>query len=100
VSVILHDQRSVMTVCLPLQEVAGVPNVTLSLPRLLGGKGVLETLPLPLTDDENSRLRQSAQVIRQALDELGDEELSAGAGSPRSDPARHGYNHLRKTYRN
>ena len=89
VNVILHDQRSVMTVCLPAQEVVGVPNITLSLPRLLGGKGVLETFPLPLTDKETSRLRESARVIREALDELGDEELSAGAGSPRSDPARH-----------
>jgi L-lactate dehydrogenase len=72
VKVILHDQRSVMTVCLPTPEVVGVTNVTLSLPRLVGGKGVLETFPLPLASEENTRLRESAQVIRQALDELGD----------------------------
>jgi L-lactate dehydrogenase len=72
VKVILHDQRAVMTVCLPTSEVADVSNVTLSLPRLIGGAGVLETFPLPLGIKENSQLRESARVIRQALDELGD----------------------------
>ena len=72
VKVILHDQRAVMTVCLPSPEVAGVTNVTLSLPRLVGGAGVLETFPLPLSDKESNQLHESAKVIRRALDELGD----------------------------
>jgi L-lactate dehydrogenase len=72
IKVILHDQRSVMTVCLPTPEVVGVSNVTLSLPRLVGGKGVLETFPLPLDGRETTGLRESARVLRQALDELGD----------------------------
>jgi L-lactate dehydrogenase len=72
VDVILHDQRAVMTVCVPTPEVAGVSDVTLSLPRLVGGTGVLETFPLPLDEQENAQLRNSAQVIRRALDELGD----------------------------
>ncbi|HUK81230.1 MAG TPA: L-lactate dehydrogenase [Verrucomicrobiae bacterium] len=72
VKVILHDQRAVMTVCLPTLEVADVSNVTLSLPRLVGGEGVLETFPLPLSKKENTELHESARVVRQALDELGD----------------------------
>jgi L-lactate dehydrogenase len=72
VDVILHDQRSVMTVCTPAAEVAGVANVTVALPRLVGGKGVLETFPLPLNAEEANQLHNSARVIRQALDELGD----------------------------
>jgi len=52
----------------------GVSNVTLSLPRLVGGKGVLGTFPLPLNEQETLRLRESAQVVRQALDELGDKD--------------------------
>src|SRR5262249_10159193 len=43
VDVILHDQRAVLTVCVPTPDVAGVRNVTVSLPRLVGGQGVLET---------------------------------------------------------
>src|SRR5262245_42648482 len=68
--VILHDQRAILTVCAPAAEVAGVHDVTVSLPRLLGGQGVIETFPLPLSEEETTRLRHSASVIRQALDEL------------------------------
>jgi L-lactate dehydrogenase len=72
VNVVLHDQRSVMTVAVPTADVVGVRNVTVSLPRLLGGQGVLETFPLPLNAEETTKLRDSARVIRQALDELGE----------------------------
>ena len=60
-----------MTVGAPTADVLGVKNVTLSLPRLVGGQGVLETFPLPLTEAESAALRASAGVIRSALDELG-----------------------------
>jgi L-lactate dehydrogenase len=72
VDVVLHDQRAILTVCTPTADVAGVCDVTVSLPRLLGGQGVIETFPLPLNEEETARLRDSARVIRQALDELGD----------------------------
>jgi L-lactate dehydrogenase len=68
--VVLHDQRSVLTVCAPSADVLGVPDVTLSLPRLVGGNGVLETFPLPLSDSEQAQLRHSAEVIRRSIDEM------------------------------
>jgi len=70
VDAVLHDQRSILTVCAPTPEVAGVKDVTVSLPRLVGGCGVLDTFPLPLSAVEQDQLRASAAVIRQALDEL------------------------------
>jgi hypothetical protein len=36
----------------------------------VGGQGVIERSPLPLNEEETTRLRDSARVIRQALDEL------------------------------
>lgn len=71
VDAVLHDQRSILTVCAPAAMVAGVRDVTVALPRLVGGTGVIETFPLPLSDTESDQLRSSAAVIRQALDELG-----------------------------
>ena len=70
VDAILHDQRSILTVCAPEAEVAGVLDVTVALPRLVGGEGVLETYPLPLSGRESEMLCHSAQVIRGALAEL------------------------------
>jgi L-lactate dehydrogenase len=72
VDAILHDQRAVLTVGVPSEDVLGVRDVTISKPRLVGGQGVLETFPLPLNDAESAALRASAGVIRAALDELGD----------------------------
>jgi L-lactate dehydrogenase len=70
VDVILHDQRSILTVCAPAAEVAGVPDVTVALPRLVGGDGVIETFSLPLNTQESDLLCQSAQLIRQTLIDL------------------------------
>ena len=71
VDAVLHDQRSILTVCTPSADVAGVRDVTVALPRLVGGAGVIETFPLPLSGSEETQLRTNAAgVIRQALDEL------------------------------
>ena len=72
VDAILHDQRAVMTVGAPAADVLGVRDVTVALPRLVGGQGVLATFPLPLNDQESAGLRASAGVVRAALDGLGD----------------------------
>ena len=44
--------------------------MTVALPRLVGGAGVIEPVPLPLSEPEQAGLRASAGVIRRALDEL------------------------------
>jgi L-lactate dehydrogenase len=71
VDVIIHDQRAILTVCTPTPEVAGVAGVTVSLPRLVGGEGILATLPLPLNEEEAAALNSSAQAIRDVIDALG-----------------------------
>lgn len=70
VEVVLGDERAVLTVCAPLAEFAGVRDVTLALPRLVGGAGVISTLSLPLDEGEQAELHRSAAVIRSAIDEL------------------------------
>jgi L-lactate dehydrogenase len=70
IEAVLHDQQSILTVCTPMDDVQGVHDVTVSLPRLVGGAGVEQTFPLPLSDQEHALLKASAEVIRQALDEL------------------------------
>ena len=70
VEVVLGDERAVLTVCAPLAQAAGVNDVTLALPRLVGGGGVIATLPLPLNDQEEADLHRSAAIIRSAIDDL------------------------------
>jgi L-lactate dehydrogenase len=70
IEVILRNQRALLTVCTPLEEVAGIKNVTLSLPHLVGGDGIINSLNVPLTEDEAAQLHHSAQVIKDAIEQL------------------------------
>lgn len=72
VEVILSDQRSLLTVCTPVKEVVGISDVTISLPHLVGGHGILDTVPLPLalSAEENEGLRASALVVKGAYESI------------------------------
>lgn len=67
---ILGDRRAIMTVCTPTEEIAGVRDVTVSLPRLVGGEGILETYHLSLNNEEMTALSDSARLIRSLIDQL------------------------------
>lgn len=70
VQAILSDQRSILTICTPKVEILGVCDVTISLPHLVGSEGVLTSLPLPFSRNEQDALRASAEVVCQAMEEL------------------------------
>lgn len=67
---VLGDQRAILTICAPTESVAGVRDVTVSLPRLVGGDGVLGSFPLPINSEEERALQRSAEVVREAIDAL------------------------------
>lgn len=68
--VVLNDRRSILTLCTPVGACEGVENVTLSLPHLVGGKGVLETFPPALDSRERRALRESAQIVRDSIEKV------------------------------
>ncbi|MCU0512106.1 MAG: L-lactate dehydrogenase [Anaerolineae bacterium] len=71
VDVLLHDQRSIMTICTPEADIAGVKDVTVAMPHILGGDGVLDDhISLTLDDDEQAQLHASATLIRRLIDDL------------------------------
>jgi len=70
VEAILRDQRAILTVCTPVPEVAGVQDVTVSLPHLVGGQGVLTTFQPYLDPQEQAALNASAGLIRNLLVDL------------------------------
>ncbi|MEJ2725083.1 MAG: L-lactate dehydrogenase [Deltaproteobacteria bacterium] len=69
--VILHDQRSILTVSSPSEDVEGVRDVSVSLPRLVSGQGIISTFPLPLSEEEREALKKSAETVRKAIEQLG-----------------------------
>ena len=70
VDVLLHDQRAILTICSRITGVPDCDGVTLALPHLVGGEGVLATIPLALDAAEREGLRRSAGVLREAMASL------------------------------
>jgi len=70
VEVILQDERSILTVCTPMQDVAGVQDVTVSLPNLVGGEGIITTFFPNLNESEMTALRVSAQIVRSVIEQV------------------------------
>jgi L-lactate dehydrogenase len=70
VEVILQDERSILTVCTPMEEVAGVREVTVSMPNLVGGEGIIQTFYPNLSEAETKGLQASAQVVRSVIEQL------------------------------
>lgn len=68
--VILNNQRAILTICAPHPDIAGVKDVTLALPYLISGDGVIDSLPLTMTESETVLLAKSAQIVRGAIDLL------------------------------
>ena len=56
--------------CSPRDEIAGVKNVTASLPQLVGGNGVTTVFPQPLSQEEQAALRHSVEILKEAIDSL------------------------------
>lgn len=70
VDVLLHDQRAILTICSHITGVPDCEGVTLALPHLVGGGGVLATIPLPLDAAERAGLRRSAGILCEAIGSL------------------------------
>jgi L-lactate dehydrogenase len=70
VDVLVHDQRAILTICARVNGVPDCDGVTLALPHLVGGDGVLATIPLAIADTEREGLRQSAGILREAVASL------------------------------
>lgn len=74
VRAIAHDQHAVLTVSSLRNDVAGVPDVCVSLPRIIGVGGIEETLMPMMTADETEALAASARLIKDMTDALWDDQ--------------------------
>ncbi len=68
---ILSDERAMLTVSILTEEIEGVKEVALSLPRIVGRQGVVTTLPVKLSENERLALRRSAEILKQVATQLG-----------------------------
>jgi len=71
VEAILRDQHTVLTVASPLTGQYGVTDMAISLPTIVGRRGIEEVLNLPLNTREHAAFQGSAQMLKDRLAELG-----------------------------
>tara|TARA_R110002124_G_scaffold233406_1_gene398730 strand:- start:97203 stop:98147 length:945 start_codon:yes stop_codon:yes gene_type:complete len=68
---VINDERAVMTCCTPMPEILGIPDVTLSLPRIISSNGVQDTMIPELNAQDTQALKQSAEIIKEAITQIG-----------------------------
>jgi L-lactate dehydrogenase len=67
---ILANEQSVFTVSIVNDEVSGIPEVALSLPRVVGAQGVVVDLDPSLDHSEQEALRHSARILKDLVNAL------------------------------
>ena len=71
IEAVLYDEHQVLPVSSLLTGYAGISDVCLSVPSVIGRAGLLRVLPVPLSGDEREGLQRSARTVRAGLDQLG-----------------------------
>lgn len=70
VEAVLRNQHTVMTVSSPLSGQYGVSDIAISMPAIVGRRGVEEVLNLPLSESELAAFQSSAQTLKDRLAEV------------------------------
>lgn len=68
---VLFNEQSVFPVSTTLEGEYGLHNVALSLPCVVGAEGISRRLAVPLTEDELSKLKNSAASLAKVIDSVG-----------------------------
>ena len=71
VEAVLYDQRQVLPVSSLLDGQAGIHDVCLSLPSVVDRLGIELVLPSPLSEEETTGLRRSADTVKGVIKSLG-----------------------------
>jgi L-lactate dehydrogenase len=67
---VLRDERRVLTVSRVQDGAAGLREVALSIPAIVGARGAADVIEPEMSDEERQRLEDSASVLRAAVASL------------------------------
>lgn len=68
---ILNNENAILPVSCLVSDYLGIEEVYFSLPRILNKNGVRETLKLKLNAEEEKKLKNSAETLKDVLNKLG-----------------------------
>lgn len=67
---IIGDEKSILPVSNMMHGEFGIDDISLSMPAIIGAKGVERLVPIPLDEEEQEKLSESADTLRKILDEV------------------------------
>mgnify|MGYP002773240302 CR=1 FL=1 len=67
---IVRDEKSILPVSNLMHGEFGIGNIALSMPAIVGEKGVEKQVPLPLDDEEQEKLKLSAETLKKILEDV------------------------------
>lgn len=67
IKAIAQDQRDVLSVSIVTADVVGIPDIALSIPRVIGAQGVVADLFPDLDEAERAALRRSAEILKERV---------------------------------
>ncbi len=68
--VIVRDEKSILPVSTIIHGEYGIEDVALSMPAIVGKSGVETKVPIPLSEEEISKLIKSADILKKILKEV------------------------------
>ena len=67
--VIIRDEKSILPISSMMHGEYGIDDVVLSMPAVVGKNGVETTVPIDLNEEEQVKLRESAETLKRILKE-------------------------------
>ncbi|GAA4628401.1 L-lactate dehydrogenase [Cellulomonas oligotrophica] len=71
IEAVLKDEKRILPVSSLLTDYLGISDVCLSVPTIVGSRGVAERLAVPMSSDELTGLRRSAEAVRSVARRFG-----------------------------
>ena len=67
---IIRDEKSVLAVSSVMKEVEGIEDVALSMPAIVGKDGIEDLIPVRLDVTEQRKLRESASLLKEVINDV------------------------------
>lgn len=67
---IIRDERSILPISRMIHGEYGIEGMALSMPAVLGENGVQTRVPISLNEEEQAKLKQSADTLASVIKEL------------------------------
>ncbi len=67
---IVRDEKPILPVSNLMEGEYGISDIALSMPAVVGAEGIEYKVPAPFSDEEQARLRESAEVLKSVIEKL------------------------------